>query len=42
MMRRALPWLLLLALLPLLLAGLWLWCDQGAMIWLTGFIAYCF
>lgn len=41
-MKRALPWLVPLAMLPLALLGLWLWRDQGAMIWLTGFIAYCF
>lgn len=41
-MKGALPWLLPLALLPLAAAGLWLWRDQGARIWLGGFIAYCF
>lgn len=35
-------WLLPLAALPLLLAGLWLWRDQGAGIWISGFIAACF
>ncbi|HEY0625358.1 MAG TPA: hypothetical protein VGD10_01360 [Allosphingosinicella sp.] len=40
MSRRA-ALLLPLAALPLLLLGLRLWRDQGAMIWLSGFIAYC-
>ncbi|WP_274378994.1 hypothetical protein [Sphingomonas cavernae] len=29
-------------LLPLLVLGWLLWRDQGAMVWLSGFIAYCF
>ena len=41
-MRRALPFIAPLALLPLLVAGLWLWRDQGARIWLSDFAAYCF
>jgi hypothetical protein len=42
MTRRARPWLLPLALAPLLAAGLWLWGEQGAMVWLAGFVSYCF
>jgi hypothetical protein len=42
MTRRALPWLAPLAALPLLIAGLWLWREEGALIWLSAFIAYCF
>lgn len=42
MTRRALPWLVPLAMAPPLAAGLWLWREEGALIWLGGFIAYCF
>jgi hypothetical protein len=35
-------WLLPLAVVPLLLAGLWLWRDQGAQLWVSGFVASCF
>ncbi len=35
-------WLLPVGVLPLLLAGLWLWREEGARIWLSGFIASCF
>ena len=35
-------WLGPLAALPILLAGLWLWHDQGAVIWFSGMIAACF
>jgi len=39
---RASPALLVpLAALPLLLAGLWLWRDQGLLVALSGFIATC-
>ncbi len=31
-----------LVLAPLLIAGLWLWRDQGDLIWLSGFIGACF
>ncbi len=41
-MRCALPWLLPVAILPLLLLGLWLWSRQGELVWLSSFIAYCF
>jgi hypothetical protein len=41
-MRLALPFLAPLGLLPLLGAGLWLWRDQGAHIWLSDFAASCF
>jgi hypothetical protein len=41
-MKRALPHLAPLALLPLLGAGLWLWQDQGALIWISDFAASCF
>ncbi|MDT9600782.1 hypothetical protein [Sphingosinicella rhizophila] len=41
-MKRALPWLAPLAALPFLLAGLWLWQDQGMAIWLSGILAACF
>lgn len=34
--------LILAAVTPFLLAGLWLWRDQGAMIALGDFIAWCF
>jgi hypothetical protein len=40
-MKGAALWLLPLGVLPLLLLGLWLWREQGAMVWLSGFIAYC-
>ena len=39
---RTLAWLLPLAILPLLLLGLWLWTRQGELVWLTSFLAYCF
>ncbi len=35
-------WLVPLGALPLLAAGLWLWREEGARIWLSGFIASCF
>ena len=41
-MSRAWPWLAPLALLPVLLLGLWLWRGQGALIWLSDFFAACF
>ena len=41
-MRRALPWLAPLALLPLVALGLLLWQREGALIWLSDFIAACF
>jgi hypothetical protein len=41
-MRRALPWLAPLALLPLVALGLLLWRREGALIWLSDFIAACF
>ena len=41
-MKRALPWLAPLALLPFAALGLWLWKEQGARIWLSDFIAACF
>ena len=41
-MKRALPWLAPLALLPLLALGLWLWGRSGALVWLSGFAAACF
>ena len=41
-MRRAFPFLVPLGLLPIAAAGLWLWRDQGAYIWLSDFIAACF
>ena len=41
-MRRALPFLAPLAFLPVAAGGLWLWREQGAFIWLSGFIAACF
>jgi hypothetical protein len=40
-MRRARLWLTPLALLPLLILGLWLWRDQATTIWLAGFFAAC-
>jgi hypothetical protein len=41
-MKRALPFVAPLALTPLLGAGLWLWRDQGAFVWLSDFAAACF
>jgi hypothetical protein len=41
-MKRALPWLAALALLPVLALGLFLWRREGALIWLSDFIAACF
>jgi hypothetical protein len=40
--RRIPLWLLPAASVPLLLAGLWLWRDQGALIALGDFIGSCF
>jgi hypothetical protein len=41
-MKKALPWLLPLALVPPLVAGLWLWDRAGALIWISAFVASCF
>ena len=41
-MKAALPWLAPLALLPLIALGLLLWRREGALIWLSDFIAACF
>lgn len=41
-MRRALPWLAPLALLPIAAIGLALWRDQATFIWLSGIVATCF
>lgn len=41
-MKRALPWLAPLALLPLAALGLWMWHDQATRIWLAGIVASCF
>ena len=41
-MRRALPWLAPLALLPVAALGLAMWRDQATFIWLSGFVAACF
>lgn len=41
-MKRALPWLAPVALLPVLLLGLFLWRDQGTVIWLSDAFAACF
>lgn len=41
-MRRALPWLAPLALLPVAALGLLMWQSQATPIWLSGFIAACF
>lgn len=41
-MKRPHPLAVVAVLLPLALAGGLLWRDQGAMIWLSGFTAYCF
>jgi len=41
-MKRALPWLAPLALVPVALAGLAMWQSQATPIWLAGFIAACF
>jgi hypothetical protein len=41
-MKRALPWLAPLALLPAAALGLWLWRREGALIWLSDFVAACF
>ena len=40
-MSRRLPWLMALGAAPFLLLGLWLWRDQGAMVWLSGLTSYC-
>ena len=40
-MRRIPLWLPPLAALPLLLLGLWLWRDQGALVRLADFIGSC-
>jgi hypothetical protein len=41
-MRLLSPFLPIAASLPFIAAGLWLWRDQGALVWLSGVIAYCF
>jgi hypothetical protein len=41
-MKRALPWLAPLALLPVAALGLWMWRDQATWIWLSGIVASCF
>lgn len=41
-MRRALPWLAPLALVPVALIGLAAWRDQATFIWLSGFVVVCF
>ena len=41
-MKRFLPWLAPLILLPVALLGLWMWREQATPIWLSGLIAACF
>lgn len=41
-MRRALPWVAPLALLPVAAGGLALWRDQATHIWLSGLVSACF
>lgn len=41
-MRRILPWLAPLALLPIAAVGLAMWRDQATFIWLSGIVAVCF
>lgn len=40
-MKRPHPILIAAVVAPLALAGWLLWRDQGALVWLGGFVAYC-